>query len=904
MKQFIIRFFVLVVVGTSLIGLAGVGVLIYFSMDLPKISTLADYNPPLPSQILSADGHVLAVLGTEDREIVSIDEVPQVIIDAFLSAEDAGFYEHSGVDYLGLARAMLVNLKAGRVVQGGSTITQQVAKSLLLTRERSYTRKIKDFLLAIRIEQHFTKEEILFLYLNQVYLGSGYYGVKSAMRGFFDKDLEEATVAESAMIAGLLVAPSRFSPLINPRRARERQMYVLGRMLANDKISQEEYDAAVEQRLKYRHRRAREFSAGYFTEWVRLRTLEKIDRDDFLNGGYTVQTTLDWELQQVAEREIIAGAKEIDKRQGFKGPLRTIAVEEINNFERSFRESYKERKSNYFTINDSFEREYEIGLDEKEFEAALKHRSDWTEKHPRSRFRAGNLANDQLVSLLKLNQLYEAVVLHVDDPTRVIYVSVGGAIGIIPYNYFRWARERLITDQRQFWGYVTRPSTIVKPGDIVHISIVAKNAGIARHLADEARQRLEEASEKDEVIAQRYLLCWLDQVPDVQSALVAIDPSNGHITSLVGGIDFRESQFNRAIQSRRQPGSSFKSLLYAAGLEYGFTPATIINDTPESLGGVDDTLNWKPRNFDGQFKGPMTFRNSLEQSRNIPTIKIAEELGVRKVLDFMKRVGFNARLDRDLSLALGSFGVSLLDIVSTYGIFPSGGRLVRPKSILAIYDRHGNLLNLEEDPLSEEVEDNDYTSEVIVEESPELTDAPEVDRNPFHVTLNGDQVYDPRLAYIMSNLLKGAIHHGTGRSALEVSRTLAGKTGTTNNFVDAWFIGFSPNMVTGVWSGFDDNQTLGWGETGARASLPAWKEFMRASIRKTGESDFRVPPGIVNVRIDKETGRLATSSTSRAFEEAFAEGTEPGAIQVTTPDRPAQSTPSQIFGDDDYYDNQ
>lgn len=886
-------------------GLTGLGILVYFSMDLPKISTLSDYNPSLNSQILSSDGHVLAVLGTEDRQIVQVDEVPQLIIDAFLSAEDAGFYEHSGVDYLGLMRAMIVNLKAGRVVQGGSTITQQVAKSLLLTRERSYSRKIKDFLLAIRIEQQFSKEEILFLYLNQVYLGSGYYGVKSAVQGYFDKQLDQTTPAEAAMIAGLLVAPGRFSPLINPSRARERQMYVLGRMLSNQKISEEEYNAAVEEKLQYRIRRPREFQAGYFTEWIRLTVLENIEAEKLLSGGYTIQTTLDWGLQQIAEREVLAGAKEIDKRQGFKGPLRSIDVSEINSFEEDFRRSYFEENSNYFTINQDFKREYEIPFLDSEVEEIITAREEWKKKYPRLRYRPGLRAEDRLNKLIQTSKFYEAVVTHVDDPTRMIYVSIGGVAGIIPYDYFKWARKREIAEQRNFYPYVTKPSTLVKAGDVITVTVAASLTGIYRHLPDEARKQLDSMPEKEDVIAQRYLLCWLDQVPEVQAGLLAIDPDDGNILSFVGGIDFKESQFNRVIQSRRQPGSSFKSLLFAAALENNFTPVTIIHDSPEALGGFDESLSWKPRNYDGQFKGPMTFRNSLEQSRNIPTIKIAETLGVKNTIDFMKRIEFNAKLDRDLSLALGSFGVSLLDIVSTYGIFPNGGRLVRPKAILSIYDRGGSIVEFKEKEIIEKIEDDEEVQPDLVEDSTLITSAEEevvVEKNPFHETLSGDQVYDPRLAYIMTNLLKGAIHHGTGRAALEVSRTLAGKTGTTNNYVDAWFIGFSPNIVAGVWTGFDDNQTMGYGETGARSALPIWKEYMRATIRKYGENDFRVPRGIINVRIDKETGRLANEATARVFDEAFAEGTEPGAVR--SQDNPSTVNPTQIFGDDDYYENQ
>jgi penicillin-binding protein 1A len=888
-----------------LAGLLGLGILVYFSMDLPKISTLSDYNPPLSSQILSADGHVLAVLGSEDRQIVQMQEVPQLLIDAFLSAEDAGFYEHSGVDYMGLLRAMIVNVKAGRVVQGGSTITQQVAKSLLLTRERSYSRKIKDFLLALRIEQQFSKEEILFLYLNQVYLGSGYYGIKAAVRGFFDKELDQTTPAEAAMIAGLLVAPGRFSPLINPSRARERQVYVLGRMLSNQKISQEEYDLAISERLQYRLRRPREFQAGYFTEWVRLTVIENIGMEDLLSGGYTIQTTLDWNLQQIAEREVLSGAKDIDKRQGFKGPLRSIAKDEIKDFEQKFRKSYYEENSNYFTINDEFQREYEIPFDEEEVRKLAETREEWQKQYPRLRYRPGFDPEDRLNKLLKTQKFYEAVVTHVDDPTRMIYVSIGGVAGIIPYDYFKWARKREITEQRNYYPYVTRPSSLVKAGDIVTVTIAAALTGIHRHLPNEAKAQLETMPEKDAIISQRYLLCWLDQVPEVQAALLSIDPSNGHILSFVGGVNFRDSQFNRVIQSRRQPGSSFKSLLFAAALENNFTPSTIIHDSPESLGGFDDSLSWKPRNYDGQFKGPMTFRNSLEQSRNIPTIKIAETLGVKTTVDFMKRIEFNAKLDRDLSLALGSFGVSLIDIVSTYGIFPNAGRLVRPKAILSIYDRGGSIIEFSDEEIIEKVDEQTDPEplDVLVDEAiTTLEDENLVEINPFLETLSGDQVYDPRLAYIMTNLLKGAVHHGTGRAALEVSRTLAGKTGTTNNYVDAWFIGFSPNIVSGVWTGFDDNQTMGFGETGARSALPIWKEYMRATIRKFGENDFRVPPGIINVRIDKETGRLASGATARVFDEAFAEGTEPGAVRDQ--ENQSDNNSTQIFGDDDYYENQ
>lgn len=906
-KKLLLRALFLVF-GLGLMGTVfAVGVIVYFSASLPKIESLSDYRPALSSQILSKDGDVLAEVGKEIRELVEMEEVPQLVIDAFLSAEDANFYEHTGVDYYGVIRAAMANLKAGRVVQGGSTITQQVAKSLLLTSERSISRKIKDFLLARKIEEKFSKEEILYLYLNQVYLGGGYYGVKAAIRGYFGKELSEATVAEVAMIAGLLVAPGRYSPYIRPEFAKTRQSYVLSRMFQNKKITEEQYQEALDEKIKYFLRKPREFRAGYFTDWIRQRVIEKVGEEEFLTGGYKIHTTLDWGLQQVAEKEVLAGVKEIDKRQGFKGPLKKIEVEKMREFESTFRAKIFEEESEYFTIDENNERVYQFFVDEQLSEKYVIRDQEWDQKFKRTRFRPGYLEADPLQDLVKTQRLYEAVVTHVDDLGRMVYVSLGGVSGIIPYEYFRWAHERNISTERQFFPYVTRPSTILEKGDIVHVSVLGKSTQLYRHATDQLKKLIDDHPEAELLKSQRYLLCLLDQKPDVQGALLSLDPTNGNILAFVGGADFGVSQFNRVTQSRRQPGSSFKALLFAAALEYGFTPATIILDSPESLGGVDESLNWKPRNYDGKFKGPMTFRESLELSRNIPTIKIAERVGVRRTLEFMERIGFNAKLDRDLSLALGSFGVSLLDIVSTYAIFPNGGKKITPKSLVSIFTRDAQEFVIEDQVITQAQEDTgDYADEEIavedIVESKELIVEEEGEINPFHVALGGDQVYDPRLAYIMTNLLRGVVLHGTGRSAMEVSRFLGGKTGTTNNYVDAWFLGFSSNLVTGVWTGFDNNETLGFGETGSRSALPIWKNFMREGITKYGEQDYRQPVGIVNVRIDKKTGRLASPGATSSFEESFVEGYEPGSVQEENVLKTDEISP--IFGDDDYYENQ
>lgn len=902
--------------GSALIGgFIVVLVIAYFSFGLPKISTLADYNPPIPSQILSKDGTVLTEIGKETRYITKMEDIPKRVINAFLSAEDDNFYEHKGVDYLGVMRAFVANLRAGKVVQGGSTITQQVAKSLLLSRERSISRKIKDFLLAQRIEEKFTKEEILFLYLNQVYLGGGYYGVKAAFKGYFGKELSEASIAESAIVAGLLVAPGRYSPYINPQYAKKRQGYVLGRMYATGKITEEEYKAALSEKIKFRIKKGSEFKAGYLTDWVRQRVVEEVGNDRFLTDGFKIVTTIDFELQKKAEIEVYNGVKDIDKRQGFKGPLRTIETEEkVAEFLLKQRKDIHEEKSTYFTLNDDLTRKYESEISEEVTEAREKHRLAFFDKLRSKRYYPGNIKTDPVLGYLNTSKMYEAVVRRVDNRSRMIYVSFAGLNGFIPYQDFRWAHEREISEERQYFSYVTRPSSILKVGDVIHVSIKSKSTGITKHIWRGFEASFKKSRDYDLVKKEKYIHFELDQEPEAEGALVSLDPKTGEVIALVGGANFSKSQFDRAIQSHRQPGSSFKPILFAAGLEYGFTPASIIMDSPEALGGVDSSLNWKPRNYDGKFKGPMTFRNSLEKSRNIPTIKLASEIGVDKIVEFTKRIGFKAKLDEDLSLALGSFGVTLMDIVATYAIFPNGGKIVRPKSIISVTDRYGKSYEIDELKSTNENEIEEKEEEKIEEAEEELlennslgaedSNEEKIEVNPYHLALGGDQVYDPRLAYIMTNLMKGVVHHGTGRRVKEISSFIGGKTGTTNNYVDAWFLGFSSNIVTGVWTGFDNNKTLGWAETGAKSALPIWKEFMRAGLKKKGEYDFEAPLGVVNVLIDKETGKLADPSGKNNFLETFVEGTEPGSKKVEDIEKLKSDDSTQFLEEDDYYNNQ
>lgn len=902
----------------ALLGLGLLGavvtaiVIISFSFSLPKINSLNDYRPPIPSQILAKDGTVLANIGLEDRVVAEIDEIPERIIGAFLSAEDDKFYEHQGVDYLGVARAMLANIKAGRVVQGGSTITQQVAKSLLLTSERSISRKIKDFLLALRIEKHLSKDEILYLYLNQVYLGGGYYGVKAAFKGYYNKELNEATVAESAMVAGLLVAPGRYSPYMSTQAAIRRQHYVLGRMHATGKIDEEEYKAALAEKIKFRIRKPSGFKAGYFTDWIRQRVVEAVGEEEFLVNGFVVETTLDWPLQEIAEREIEDGARVIDKRQGFKGPLRHLEKEKWEEFFKKKREEIYADASTYFTIDDELMRINEFVLDESIWEKINEYETNFNASSAAKRLVPGYYPEDPVIPILKKSSLHEAIVIETDDWARVVYVKVAGVMGIIPYEMFRWAHERVISPDRVFYPYITKPSTILKSGDIIQVKIMADKTGLYSRATDEFKKFIDKLKDSKSINAQKYLLCMLEQDPDAEAALVSLNPYNGEIISLVGGTNFSKSQFNRALQALRQPGSSFKPMLYAAALENGFTPATTIIDSPEALAGVEG-LNWKPRNYDGAFKGPMTLRRALEVSRNVPTIKIAQDLGVNKIHMFSQRIGVNSEMPKDLSVALGSFGITLLNLTATYGIFPNGGKKLTPKAIVSITDRDGkryflqNMISpldgVEENiEMAEEAGANTVADDLTNNEKPEAISDKE--SNQFLASLVGDQVYDSRLAYVMTNILRGVVLYGTGRGAKEVSTFLGGKTGTTNNYVDAWFMGFSSNLVTGVWTGFDNNDTLGFGETGARSALPIWKEFMRAGLKRYGENDFRAPPGVVNVVIDKETGRVSRSGMPNSFIESFAEGTEPGAVDEIKNETAVPDTGGPIFEEDEYFNNQ
>lgn len=880
------------------------GLFFIISLDLPQINSLEDYNPPMNSKILSKQGEILLEIGTETRDVVPFDKIPPRVVGAFLAAEDDNFYNHEGVDYYGIMRAFIVNLKEGRLVQGGSTITQQVAKSFLLSKERTISRKIKDLLLARKIEEKFSKEEILFLYLNQVYLGGGYYGVKAAFKGYFDKELEEATPAEAALVAGLLVAPGRYSPYVNPKYAKRRQNYVLKRMFETGKMTEEEYQSSLQENIKMRIRKPNELKGGHFTDWIRQEVMKTVGVDEFLNNGFTVVTTLDWELQSRAEKIVKERVKELDKRQGFKGAAKhLVSEEEIKEFTIDQRKKILKEESTFFTFTTEGINVFEYHEDEESLTKNLvyyEEQKSLLNERFKSLVEIGNAPEDKFNNFLKVGNTYAAVVIEVSDLKRVIVANVAGARVAIPESGFGWAHERKFSEEPVWHSPVRTPSKLVKKGDVIQVSIESGPTPYDEVINADFFKRYKDQTLRNLLNKQKFFKASLDQEPEVEGALIALNSKTGEILSMVGGVDFQKSQFNRTIQSLRQPGSAFKPFIYAAGLENGYTPSSILMDSPQALAGADDSLSWKPRNYDNEFKGPMTFRNALEVSRNIPTVRLVQDLGVSKIHDFIGRLHINAQIPKDMSLSLGSFGISLAELAKGYAIFPNGGKAVRLRHIKSIQDREGKSYNV---PGADSDWPEVTPPEPVVDEPLEGTVRPV---NPFWENLTSVQVYDQRLAYLMANLLKGVTQTGTAASAARVSTNIGGKTGTTNNYVDALFVGFSENVVVGTWAGFDDNRPLGYGETGGKTALPMWMDYMTEAIPKYGAPEFTVPEGITSVLVNKETGKPLPPGSGEGFLESFVMGFDPNSETTSVFEQTTQGSETQPTSLDDgsYWENQ
>ncbi len=827
--------FFMVVAGTALGAVLSLLVFWQFSRSLPEIITTADYRPPIVSRILGTggaaggEGQLMAEFFKERRYVIPYEKIPDIGVKAFIAAEDDTFFQHQGINPASMLRASIANFKAGHVVQGGSTITQQVAKSLLLTPERSFTRKFKEVLLANKIERNLTKQQILYLYLNQIYLGRGSYGIEAAAQNYFHKPAAELTLAEAAILGGLPQAPGKYSPNLSPRKAKDRQLYVLRRMYENRFITQSQMAEAAAKPIRiYYEKDINAEYAPYMVEHLRRYLLDKYGERALYEDGLTLKAPISRELTQAAMRAVQEGLRAADKRVGYRGPLRRLATDdEKEKFLKELREKIIEKVLGY-----------EMFLPDGRLD-------------PASSIKEAGLASD--LDLLREGDIHEALVTSVDDSRRVVGVMLGVLKLEIPYREWRWARPA--RDGKPIGGEPSVPSRFCSKGDVVLVRVMREKSG-----------------------------SWyasLEQEPVLQGALISLDARTGAVLAMVGGYDHDKSEFNRAIQAQRQPGSSFKPLIYAAGIEKGYTPASVIIDAPLTF--EDKELGkWKPANFDEKFYGDTTFRQALIKSRNVPTIRILQSVQIPRMVEYSKRIGFTSDLPMDLSISLGSMGASPLEMAKVYALFPRLGRKIQPVFFTEVRDRDGRIL--EEVPLR--VTPPTIVAPPVTAASPSPEDQKDVansgitGRMPLQLptypqAADPDQVMDPRVAYVMTHLMTEVVNYGTGTEAKALGRPAAGKTGTTNDYLDAWFMGFTPHVVTGVWVGHDGQVSMLSGETGAKASLPIWLSFMREAVKGYPNEDFVVPSGIVFAPIDPNTGRRLSGNTARAIKEAFIEGTEP-----------------------------
>jgi penicillin-binding protein 1A len=766
--SFILSFLLLLTLGGLLF--------FYYSHRLPDFTPLKERNLNAYSIVYSEEDQVIGKFLMDNRIPISYERFPKQLVNAFIAAEDADFFQHKGVDYKGILRAMFKNFLAGRIVQGGSTITQQVTKTFFLTPKRSLIRKLKEVAYAFGLEQNLTKEEILGLYLNNIYLGNGAYGVEAAADSYFNKRVEQLNLAEMAMMAGLVKAPSRYSPVNNLKRAKDRQAYVLTRMTELGFISQEQKEKALQIPLKIQSRESAYFSkAPYFTEFIRHQVERKYGKEKLYQEGLRIYTTLDLSLQRTAQQSMEAGLRELDRREGFRGPFQTLSPDET-------KELPNKKKG--------------------------------------------------VVPPLPQKEVFEGVILSKEDAKKSYTVWFEDRKGILPFSEMSWALNIKPTSSYKPQKVKT-PGDLLNPGDVVYV-------------------RVKESSKKDQP-----LRLSLEQEPLVQGALLCLDPRTGYVRAMVGGRDFSESQFNRAISSRRQPGSAFKPLIYAAALEKGYTPSTIIMDSPVEYSDPDGGTYWAPKNYDEDFMGPITFRNALAHSRNVVTVKILEDIGVGYALQFMKRLGIESPIKRDLSIALGTSGVSMMELTSAFAVFANGGERIKPIFIKKIVTMKDEVL--EENTPYLEMEEKEEE-----EENPE-TPSP---------ALN-EQVISPQNAFIMTHLLQGVVEHGTAQRAKVLGRPVAGKTGTSSDYSDAWFIGYTPSLLAGVWVGFDDKNSLGKKETGARAALPIWISFMDQALRNTPIETPKPPQGITFIKVNIDTGLPTNSDSPETITEAFIDSSVP-----------------------------
>jgi penicillin-binding protein 1A len=772
----------------AIVGVGGVlGVFWHYGRDLPDYHQLAHYEPPVTTRVYAGDGRMVAEYAVEKRSFVPIGAMPQRVINAFLAAEDKNFYQHSGIDPLGIARAVVTNLRNRGVggdhrLVGASTITQQVVKNFLLTNEVSIERKIKEAILAFRIERAFTKQHILELYLNEIYLGQGSYGVAAAALNYFDKSLDDLTIAEVAFLGGLPKAPNNYNPLRYAQAAKEHRDWVIGRMAEDGFISRAEMQAAMAEPLTIRPRGEAVMIDGgeYFAEDIRREIADEYGESALYKGGLAVRSTVDPALQEIATKVLRVGLVAYDRRHGWRGPMSRI---------------------------------------------------DPGPGWPKRLF--------ALPAKPELASWVAALVLGMTDS----YAEIGladGRKGRIPMAELKWARPAL--PHMNLGAVPRRPADILQPGDVVAVEPVTKSEdGKERYAAD---------------------TYGLRQLPKVEGALVAMDPHTGRVLAMQGGFSYARSQFNRATQALRQPGSSFKPFVYMAALDSGYTPSSLVLDGPVEFDQGPGLPKWRPSNYHGGFLGPTTLRVGVEKSRNLMTVRLAAAIGIAKVASYAERFGVVDKLPHELAMALGAGETTPLRMAAGYAQIVNGGKKITPTLIDRIQDRNGVTIYRHDDRRCDGCSSTFYTNQ----DMPDIPDTRE-------------QLIDPMTAYQMVHILEGVVERGTGHIVASVGKPLAGKTGTSNDSKDTWFVGFSPDLTVSVFVGFDEPASLGERETGASAAAPIFRDFMMEALKDKPPTPFRIPPGIRLVRVNAATGRPAEPGDKTVIYEAFKPGAVPGGGQ-------------------------
>ncbi len=824
------RFVMLLVIG-CMAAAAGIGVqaYFYFTHGLPSIEKLKNYSPPIVTQFYAAKDELIGEFAFERRFVAPIEEIPKVLQDAFIAAEDKNFWTHPGLDTEAIVRAIKINFSTGRVTVGASTITQQVAKTFLLTPERKFSRKIKEAILSTRIERSLKKPQILHLYLNQIFLGSQAFGVQAAAQTYFDKSLKNLTIAECAMLAGLAKKPSELSPKRNLSESLKRRAYVLRRMFEDNYISQAQHDEATQEEPVISTRQNPHIRlAADFAEHVRKYVERKYGADALYKEGLQVYTTLDLALTKSAYSAVEAGLKELDKRHGYRGPIKTFTFKEM----------------------EGFLAEQTKGMNEP----------------------------------LRFGQTVEGVVTHIDNEN--VYVRMGsyeknglkkeyvGQIKIDP-NPKWWVRIPASRPEMRTRNFA--PGELpFQPGDLILVRLIDPNAK-RRELYMQKYGKTDPEMKNYKHYSEDMLATLPlepDQKPLIQSALMLRENKTGYVKVLVGGSLSGDSKYNRATQARRQAGSSFKPVIYAAALNKGFTTADIILDSPQVFHIPGTGEQWKPKNYRGGYQGPVTFRDALVNSRNIPTIKILQQIGLEHAKGYARKLGYTSPLVDNLTLALGSTGVSLEEQINVYSVFPNRGYFVPSVYVRKIVDRNGKILEEQDPP--------------VLLDDPMPGGGPKVQQ--VSITMRKGQAdrdaprtgaplvrraVDEGTAYILNTMLQGVIQEGTATVLKKIvgRPDIAGKTGTTNENIDAWFMGFSPDYTCGVWVGFDDEISIGEGETGGKAAAPIWGYFMREALKDKPVKEFTPPQSVEFRKIDPKTGLVTNSATGLV--EVFKSGSGP-----------------------------